>query len=182
MSELSELGVSAVNISLRFSSRRGAYSSTASRRRCLKKGRLRKDRYSSGRRGSGSMGKVRSSFSARLSICSTRSRRCSPTRRGSSSRRARRPRDLARDLHRFRCRNDGDAMTATANERLLSRRDDVLMATYARPPAGELRLRPPQPPAPWTGTREAAGYGNRSLQPPGADPAPDAPPVDADGP
>src|SRR5580693_4289545 len=36
---------------------------------------------------------------------------------------------------------------------------------YARPPAGELRLRPPQPPQPWSGTRDALAYGNRSLQP-----------------
>ena len=36
---------------------------------------------------------------------------------------------------------------------------------YAAPPAGELRLRPPQPPEPWSGTRDALAYGNRSLQP-----------------
>jgi para-nitrobenzyl esterase len=36
---------------------------------------------------------------------------------------------------------------------------------YAAPPAGELRLRPPQPPQPWSGTRDALAYGNRSLQP-----------------
>ena len=47
---------------------------------------------------------------------------------------------------------------------------------YARPPVGELRLRPPQPPEPWRGVRDAAEYGNRSLQPepipdPGAPPA-----------
>ena len=27
---------------------------------------------------------------------------------------------------------------------------------YARPPLGELRLRPPQPPQPWQGVRDAA--------------------------
>jgi para-nitrobenzyl esterase len=36
---------------------------------------------------------------------------------------------------------------------------------YAAPPVGELRLRPPQPPAAWSGIRDALGYGNRSLQP-----------------
>jgi para-nitrobenzyl esterase len=35
---------------------------------------------------------------------------------------------------------------------------------YAAPPVGELRLRPPQPPQPWSGARDALGYGNRSLQ------------------
>lgn len=50
---------------------------------------------------------------------------------------------------------------------------------YARPPLGELRLRPPQPPQPWTGVRDATQYGNRSLQPePAGDPA--APPMDED--
>jgi para-nitrobenzyl esterase len=36
---------------------------------------------------------------------------------------------------------------------------------YAWPPVEELRLRPPEPPAPWYGVRDAAAYGNRSLQP-----------------
>jgi para-nitrobenzyl esterase len=36
---------------------------------------------------------------------------------------------------------------------------------YAAPPVGDLRLRPPQPPSPWTGVRDALEYGNRSLQP-----------------
>ena len=50
---------------------------------------------------------------------------------------------------------------------------------YARPPAGELRLRPPQPPEPWSGVRDAATYGDRSLQP---EPVPDPslPPVSED--
>src|SRR5580700_2635373 len=41
---------------------------------------------------------------------------------------------------------------------------------YARPPADELRLRPPQPPEPWSGVRDAAAYGDRSPQP---EPVPD---------
>src|SRR6202035_4459971 len=36
---------------------------------------------------------------------------------------------------------------------------------YAAPPAGELRLRPPQPPQPWSGTSAGLGDGTRSLQP-----------------
>jgi len=54
---------------------------------------------------------------------------------------------------------------------------------YARPPVGELRLRPPQPPEPWHGVRDAAAYGTRSLQP---DPLiellsdPSQPPTDED--
>jgi para-nitrobenzyl esterase len=51
---------------------------------------------------------------------------------------------------------------------------------YARPPVGELRLRPPQPPLPWQGVRDAAAYGNRAPQPDGTFPEPDAPPMDED--
>jgi para-nitrobenzyl esterase len=36
---------------------------------------------------------------------------------------------------------------------------------YAAPPVGDLRLRPPAAPAPWSGVRQALAYGNRSLQP-----------------
>jgi para-nitrobenzyl esterase len=50
---------------------------------------------------------------------------------------------------------------------------------YARPPAGELRLRPPEPPQRWAGIREAAEYGNRSLQPEPS-PEPGAPPASED--
>jgi para-nitrobenzyl esterase len=53
---------------------------------------------------------------------------------------------------------------------------------YAAPPVGELRLRPPAPPRPWTGVRDALAYGNRSLQPDlVAEPqGPPAPPADED--
>ncbi len=58
---------------------------------------------------------------------------------GPRPRRASRPRLAPRDLHRLRHRNHGDAMNATATELLLSRRDDVFMATYARPPLALVR-------------------------------------------
>jgi para-nitrobenzyl esterase len=50
---------------------------------------------------------------------------------------------------------------------------------YARPPVGELRLRPPEPALPWPGTRDATEYGYRSLQPPERFPEP-GPPFDED--
>jgi para-nitrobenzyl esterase len=50
---------------------------------------------------------------------------------------------------------------------------------YARPPAGELRLRPPEPPARWAGVRDATTYGYRSLQPE-PEPEPGLPPMDED--
>ncbi len=37
---------------------------------------------------------------------------------------------------------------------------------YALPPVGERRWRPPEPPASWTGTRDAAAFGPRCVQPP----------------
>ena len=35
---------------------------------------------------------------------------------------------------------------------------------YARPPVGDLRWRPPQPVAPWTGVRKADAFGPNSMQ------------------
>ncbi|WP_421994677.1 carboxylesterase/lipase family protein [Reyranella sp.] len=35
---------------------------------------------------------------------------------------------------------------------------------YARAPVGERRFRPPEAPDPWSGVREALGYGNRAIQ------------------
>jgi len=35
---------------------------------------------------------------------------------------------------------------------------------YAEPPLGELRFRPPRKPSPWTGIRDATGYGNMAVQ------------------
>jgi para-nitrobenzyl esterase len=49
---------------------------------------------------------------------------------------------------------------------------------YARPPIGALRFRPPEPPEPWSGVRDALAYGNRSPQGEQGPPAPDAPPTD----
>ena len=50
---------------------------------------------------------------------------------------------------------------------------------YARPPIGALRFRPPEPPEPWAGVRDALEYGSRSPQ---AEPVPDpqAPPMSED--
>jgi para-nitrobenzyl esterase len=50
---------------------------------------------------------------------------------------------------------------------------------YARPPLAGLRLRPPRPPEPWQGIRDAAEYGDRSLQPE-PEPEPGAPPMSED--
>jgi para-nitrobenzyl esterase len=52
---------------------------------------------------------------------------------------------------------------------------------YAAPPVGELRLRPPQPPARWSGVRDALAYGSRAPQLPGLlRPEPGLPPTAED--
>ena len=51
---------------------------------------------------------------------------------------------------------------------------------YARAPIGALRFRPPEPPQPWSGVRDALEYGNRSPQGELGPPAPGAPPTDED--
>jgi len=49
---------------------------------------------------------------------------------------------------------------------------------FAAPPVGELRWRPPQPAAKWTGVRQAAEFGSDCMQMRfGPPPAPGAPPV-----
>ena len=51
---------------------------------------------------------------------------------------------------------------------------------YAKPPVGDLRFRPPEPPQPWSGVRDALAYGNRSLQPEDGPSDPQAPPMAED--
>ena len=55
---------------------------------------------------------------------------------------------------------------------------------FAAPPVGELRWRPPQPPTPWTGVRQAAEFGANCMQgrfgPPPAPGAPQPPPPSED--
>jgi para-nitrobenzyl esterase len=42
--------------------------------------------------------------------------------------------------------------------------DEYLGIPYAAPPVGALRWRPPQPPAPWRGTRVATRFGPHCAQ------------------
>ncbi|MGD0704400.1 MAG: carboxylesterase family protein [Trebonia sp.] len=51
---------------------------------------------------------------------------------------------------------------------------------YAKPPVGDLRFRPPEPPEPWSGTRDALAYGDRSPQPELIPPPPGTPPMAED--
>ncbi len=51
---------------------------------------------------------------------------------------------------------------------------------YAKPPVGDLRFRPPEPPEAWVGTRDTLAYGNRSLQPELVPPPPGTPPTAED--
>jgi para-nitrobenzyl esterase len=46
--------------------------------------------------------------------------------------------------------------------------DEYLGMPYAAPPVGPLRWRPPQPPAPWRGVREATSFAPHCPQPPSA--------------
>ena len=45
---------------------------------------------------------------------------------------------------------------------------------FAAPPVGDLRWRPPQPAAPWTGVRQAAEFGANCMQGRGGGPPPSA--------
>src|ERR1700729_2919883 len=46
--------------------------------------------------------------------------------------------------------------------------DEYLGIPYAAPPVGRLRWRPPQPPAPWRGVRQATSFAPHCAQPPSA--------------
>src|SRR5580658_3341930 len=62
-----------------------------------------------------------------------------------------------------------DGVVSVAQGRLRGvRRGDLWSFSgipYARPPVGALRWRPPQPPAPWDGIRDAAAFGPIAPQP-----------------
>jgi para-nitrobenzyl esterase len=51
---------------------------------------------------------------------------------------------------------------------------------YAAPPVGDLRWRPPEPPASWTGVRDATAFGADCMQIRGADPSQSHQPVSED--
>ena len=62
-----------------------------------------------------------------------------------------------------------DTIVSTRNGRLRGRTSDGVSAflgvSYAAPPVGRLRLRPPQPVEPWTGVRDATELGPEPPQP-----------------
>jgi para-nitrobenzyl esterase len=57
---------------------------------------------------------------------------------------------------------DGGTLCGSVCEDGVTRR--FLGIPYAAPPVGELRWRPPQPPLPWEGVREARAFGPASIQ------------------
>ncbi|MBO0821839.1 MAG: carboxylesterase/lipase family protein [Nocardiopsaceae bacterium] len=65
---------------------------------------------------------------------------------------------------------DASPVVATAAGRVRGTEIDDGILTwrgipYAAPPTGPLRLRPPRPPEPWSGVRDATAFGPPSLQP-----------------
>ena len=64
-----------------------------------------------------------------------------------------------------------DAVVETRYGRVRGRRQGAVLiwkgVPYARPPVGHLRFRPPEPPEPWTGVRDALDFAPAALQPGG---------------